>query len=182
MNDERLTGGFGILGNAKKSRVGKEQRTTDNGPRTAAGGARTNAAHRLIERVQSFGAPCARLVGFEIVEIEDGRAVGRLQAGPQHANPMGTVHGGILCDLADAAMGMAFASTLEHGETFTTLELKINFLRPVWQALLRADAHVTHRGKTVGLVECVVRDEHRRLVAKAVSTCLILRGEQAAGR
>ncbi|MFQ5771237.1 MAG: PaaI family thioesterase, partial [bacterium] len=50
----------------------------------------------------------------------------------QHANPMGTLHGGVLCDIADAAMGMAYASTLEQGESFTTLELKINFLKPVW--------------------------------------------------
>ena len=149
--------------------------TTDNGPLTT-------AAHRLVESVKTFGAPCAKLVGFEIVEIASGRAVGHLQTGPQHTNPMGTVHGGILCDLADAAMGMAFASTLKHNETFTTLELKINFLRPVWVSQLRAEAHVTNRGKTVGLVECTVRDEHHRLVAKAVSTCLILRGEQAAGR
>jgi uncharacterized protein (TIGR00369 family) len=155
---------------------------SDGGLRTTHNGPRTNASHRLVEKVQAYGAPCAKLVGFEIVEIQDGRAVGHLQTGPQHANPMGTVHGGILCDLADAAMGMAFASTLKHDETFTTLELKINFLRPVWVALLRAEAHVTNRGKTVGLVECAIRDEHHRLVAKAVSTCLILRGQQAAGR
>ena len=155
--------------------IDDRQQTTDNGQLTA-------AAHRLVESVQTYGAPCAKLVGFEIVEIDGGRAVGHLQTGPQHANPMGTVHGGILCDLADAAMGMAFASTLKQDETFTTLELKINFLRPVWVSQLRAEAHVTNRGKTVGLVECSIRDEHRRLVAKAVSTCLILRGEQAAGR
>ena len=61
-----------------------------------------------------------------------------LQAGPQHANPMGTLHGGILCDIGDAAMGYAFASTLAEGETFTTIDLRITFLRPVWNALLRA--------------------------------------------
>ncbi len=157
------------------------QLATDNGSRTTDREPPADA-HRLVHSVKSFGAPCAKLIGFEIVEIDAGRAVGHLQTGPQHANPMGTVHGGILCDLADAAMGMAFASTLKHDETFTTLELKINFVRPVWVSLLRAEAHVTNRGKTVGLVECSVRDEHHRLVAKAVSTCLILRGEQAAGR
>jgi uncharacterized protein (TIGR00369 family) len=151
-----------------------EQRTTQQEQGTA--------AHRLVHKVQHFGAPCATLIGFDIVEIADGHAAGHLQTGPQHANPMGTVHGGILCDLADAAMGMAFASTLKDDETFTTLELKINFVRPVWESLLRAEAHVTNRGKTVGLVECAIRDEHHRLVAKAVSTCLILRGKQAAGR
>jgi uncharacterized protein (TIGR00369 family) len=95
---------------------------------------------------------------------------------------MGTLHGGILCDLADAAMGMAFASTLGPEESFTTLELKINFLRPFWTGRLRAEANVTNRGKTVGLVECSVTDERQRLIAKASSTCLILTGEQATGR
>ena len=56
----------------------------------------------------------------------------KLEAGEQHSNPMGTIHGGVLCDVADAAMGMAFFSTLGDGESFTTLELKINFLRPFW--------------------------------------------------
>ena len=57
-------------------------------------------------------------------------------------NPMGTLHGGILCDMADAAMGCAYASRLGEGESFTTLELKINFLKPVWSGLLTARAHV----------------------------------------
>jgi uncharacterized protein (TIGR00369 family) len=151
------------------------QRTTNNEPRT-------NSSHRLIEQVLKHGAPVAKLVGFEVSEIADGRAVGQLDAGPQHANPMGTLHGGILCDLADAAMGLAFASTLAPEESFTTLELKINFLRPFWTGHLRAEAKVVNRGKTVGLVECSVADELQRLIAKASSTCLVLRGEQAAGR
>jgi len=72
---------------------------------------------------------------FEANEIADGRATVMLAAGPQHANPMGTLHGGILCD-TDAAMGMAFASTLAPEESFTTVELKVNFFRPIWQAQL----------------------------------------------
>src|SRR6202035_2877596 len=107
--------------------------------------------------------PVARLIGFEAKDIGDGRAVVTLQAGPQHANPMGTLHGGILCDIADAAMGMAFASTLSEQESFTTVELKINFLRPVWQAQLRAEGRVVHRGRTAGYTECEITDENKRL-------------------
>jgi len=159
------------------------QRTTNHGPRTKSSREpQTNSSHRLIEQVQKHGAPVAKLVGFEIEDVADGRAVGHLEAGPQHANPMGTLHGGVLCDLADAAMGMALASTLDLEESFTTLELKINFLRPFWTGRLRAEANVTNRGKTVGLVECAVSDERHRLIAKASSTCLILTGEQAVGR
>jgi uncharacterized protein (TIGR00369 family) len=142
----------------------------------------------MLERVQAMLSgeapepPVARLVGFRLAEVAPGRAVFEMEAGPQHANPMGTLHGGILCDIADAAMGIAYASTLEEGETFTTLELKINFLKPVWKARLRAEGHVVKRGKTVGLVECDVVDETGSLVARASSTCLTLSGEKATGR
>jgi uncharacterized protein (TIGR00369 family) len=95
---------------------------------------------------------------------------------------MGTLHGGVLCDIADFAMGAAYASTLADGQSFTTLELKINFLRPVWQAQLTAAAHVASGGRTVGLVECDITDDAGRLIARASSTCLTLRGDHAQGR
>jgi uncharacterized protein (TIGR00369 family) len=126
--------------------------------------------------------PVARLVGFHLASVKPGEAVIELEAGEAHANPMGTLHGGILCDIADAAMGMAFGATLGEGESFTTLELKINFLKPVWKARLKAIGRVVKQGRTIGLIECDVTDEQGNLVARAVSTCMILRGEQAAGR
>jgi uncharacterized protein (TIGR00369 family) len=126
--------------------------------------------------------PVAELIGLEAARIENGEAVMELEAGEQHSNPMGTLHGGILCDLADAAMGMAYFSQLEQGESFTTLELKINYLRPFWTGRLVAYGRVVSRGKTVGMTECDVVDEQGRLIAKATSTCLTLRGDAAAGR
>ncbi|MBW3563299.1 MAG: PaaI family thioesterase [Acidobacteria bacterium] len=68
--------------------------------------------------------PVASLIGFGMESVGDGKAVAVLDASERHANPMGTLHGGILCDLADAAMGMAWASELEEGESFTTLEVR----------------------------------------------------------
>ena len=126
--------------------------------------------------------PVAKLIGFELAEAGDGRAVVTLEAGPQHTNPMGTLHGGILCDIADTAMGIAFTSTLAASESFTTVELKINFFRPVWKAQLKAEGKVVRRGKTVGYVECEISDENGRAIAKASSTCLVLRGVDAKGR
>jgi uncharacterized protein (TIGR00369 family) len=79
-------------------------------------------------------------------------------------------------------MGMAYASTLGEGETFTTLELKINFLKSVWQARLHAIGRVVTRGRPIGLVECDVLDTHEALVARATSTWGTLRGDQARGR
>jgi len=136
----------------------------------------------LRARAEMNDVPVARLIGFEAKEIADGRAVVTLAAGRQHANPMGTLHGGILCDIADAAMGMAFASTLAAEESFTTIELKINFFRPVWEARLRAEGKVVRRGSTIGYIECEITDEGGRLVAKAASTCMALKGERAKGR
>src|ERR1700681_1725767 len=134
------------------------------------------------ERAKTNDVPIARLIGFEAKDIADGRATIVLAAGPQHANPMGTLHGGILCDIADAAMGMAFASTLAPDESFTTVELKIDFFRPVWQAQLRAEGTVVQRGRTIGYVECAIADEEKRLIAKAACTYMVLRGQKAGGR
>src|ERR1700716_533895 len=118
--------------------------------------------------------PVARLLGLVMKEVEPGRAVFELQAGQRHHNPLGTLHGGVYCDLADAAMGWAYAATLAEGESFTTIEMKINFLRAVRQATLTAEAKVVKAGSTLGYVECEVKDEQGRLVAKAASTCLKL--------
>jgi uncharacterized protein (TIGR00369 family) len=137
---------------------------------------------RMVQKGELPPPPIATLIGFTIRSIEPGLAVMEMEAGPQHANPMGTLHGGVLCDLADAAMGMAYASSLDEGETFTTLELKINFLKPVWTGRLVATGRVVKGGHTVGLVECDVHDDKDRLVARASSTCMTLRGEQAEGR
>ena len=95
---------------------------------------------------------------------------------------MGTLHGGVFCDLADAAMGTAWVTGLKEGETCTTIELKMNYFRPVWSGKLIAEARVLRRGKNVGYVECEVRDAEGRLVAKASSSLMTLRGEKAAGR
>jgi uncharacterized protein (TIGR00369 family) len=126
--------------------------------------------------------PIATLLGFTLTSVGSGQAVIEFEAGARHANPMGTLHGGVLCDIADAAMGMAYASTLAEGETFTTLELKINFLKPVWTARLQAIGRVVKAGQTIGLLECDITDEGNNLVARASSTCMTLHGQQAEGR
>jgi uncharacterized protein (TIGR00369 family) len=139
-------------------------------------------AARAMIKGETPQPPVGRLIGFDLVSVEPGTAVIAFEANESHRNPMGTLHGGILCDIADAAMGMAYASSLDEGESFTTLELKINFLKPVWNAQLTATGRVIKQGRTVGMVECDVTDEKGRLVARATSTCMTLRGEQAEGR
>jgi len=138
----------------------------------------------LVDRIKAgeIGAPVSELIGFRLTSVEPGKAVFELDAGPQHANPMGTLHGGVLCDVADAAMGIAYASTLGESESFTTLELKINFLRPFRTGKLIATARMVKAGRTIGLAECDVTDVEGRLIARAMSTCMTLRGESGEGR
>jgi uncharacterized protein (TIGR00369 family) len=126
--------------------------------------------------------PVADLIGIERRSFGGGECTMEMEVEERHSNPMGTVHGGILCDLADAAMGMAYYSTLGEGESFTTLELKINFVRPFWRGRLVANGRVVSGGKTVGLTECDVVDADGRLIARATSTCMTLRGDAASGR
>ena len=146
------------------------------------------SVHRMLDLIQMIlrgeapQPPVATLIGFRLTAAQPGEAVVEFEASERHANPMGTFYGGILCDIADAAMGLAYASTLEGEETFTTLELKINFLKPVLKGKLKATGKVVKRGRTIGLVECDVINDKQELVARASSTCMTLRGEEAQGR
>src|ERR1700756_4105459 len=124
--------------------------------------------------------PVSRLIGFVMKSVEPGHAIFEMEADERHHNPMGTLHGGVYCDLADAAMGFAYAATLAEGETFTTIELKINFLRAVRQGRLIAEARVVKAGSTLGYVECDVKDDAGKLVARVSSTCMKLQQDRPA--
>jgi uncharacterized protein (TIGR00369 family) len=130
---------------------------------------------RRIISGEEQGALVADLIGMRMVEAEAGRVTFELDVGPQHSSPPGTLHGGILCDLADAAMGCANLTRLGDDELFTTVELKINFLKPVWEGKLTAVGSVIKGGRTIALTECRVTDEDGALVAYATSTCMTIR-------
>jgi uncharacterized protein (TIGR00369 family) len=136
---------------------------------------------KLVGR-EAPGPPVSELIGFAPSRVDVGHAVMEMDAEKRHANPMGTMHGGVVCDLTDAAMGFAMSSTLEDDETFTTLDLTTNFFKPIWNAHLRATAIVTRRTRSLGFIECEVTDEADSLVAKSFSTCMVLRGKDAEGR
>lgn len=133
-------------------------------------------------------APISRLVGF-LVDPPDQEAVqqGRLpighaavsiHCGPQHHNPMGRVHGGLLSALADAAMGIAFGRTLLDDEQFATIDLHVSFMRPVTAGLLQAEARVVERGLRIGFVECQITGPRGKTIATARCTCTIGRGQE----
>ena len=144
----------------------------------------TRHLHELeqMTRGEVPAPPIADLVGFRFVQVELGRTVFEMDAGPRHANPMGTLHGGVVCDIADAAMGTAMATSLEDDESFTTLDLTAKYFKPIWSARLRATARLVKRTRTLGLIECEVEDEGGSLVAKVFSSCMVLRGQEAKGR
>ncbi len=124
----------------------------------------------------------AKHLDMRITEVSEGKTTMQMPVDKRYSNMIGSLHGGTMCELADAAMGTAFATTLEEGESYTTVELKCNYLRPTWETMLTATAWVVSRGKTIGLAECDLRDGENRLIAKLSSTLMVLRGEKSKGR
>jgi uncharacterized protein (TIGR00369 family) len=125
----------------------------------------------------------SRLLGFRIVDIGEARAVIEMDAdAARHGNQQGTVHGGMLCELADAAIGTAHSTLMNEGESFTSIDLKATFLRPVWQAKLRAHAWASHRGRTISHYQCDIQREDGKIVASIASVVMTLKGEHASGR
>lgn len=122
-------------------------------------------------------APVAQLLGFVVTTADDGRTVVTLEAGPQHGNPMGRVHGGIISALADAAMGTAYGRVLLAEEDFSTIELKVNFMRPVRLGRIVATARIVQRGLRIGFLDCEIHSARGKLVATATSTCMTLARE-----
>ena len=130
--------------------------------------------HAII-RGEEEPPPVTKLVGFRMTEAEEGRLLMEMEVEERHTSPPGSVHGGILCDIADAAMGCAYGTLLDESETWTTIELKINYLRPAFPgAKLVAEGRVVNAGKTLALTECDVRNGDGKLVARASSTVMRL--------
>ena len=136
---------------------------------------------RILDRFQAIirgeaePPPVSKLVGFRMTEAGEGRVIFELEIDERHTSPPGSAHGGVLCDVADAAMGCAYGTLLDDSETWTTVELKINYLRPAWPgARLLAEGRVVNAGRTLALTECDVRNEEGKLVARASSTVMRL--------
>jgi len=125
----------------------------------------------------------AKTLGFRLIEVGPGTATMELMADTEiHANPMGTIHGGVLCDIADAAIGTAHASRLKEDESFTSIDLQINFFRPVWNGRIRAVAKPVNVGRQISRYVCDILRDDDKLVAQVSSTVMTLRGDQASGR
>ena len=119
--------------------------------------------------------PISEVLNFHLTEAETGRAVFEGSPEERFYNPIGSVHGGIAATLLDSALGCAIFSTIAKGETWTTLEFKINFVRAMTGATgpVRAEGRVIHRGRTVATSEGDLKDRAGRLYAHASTTCMI---------
>ena len=119
--------------------------------------------------------PITETLGFSLIEAEHGRAVFSGTPQMRHYNPIGTVHGGFAMTLLDSALGCAVHSTLLKGETYTTLEIKVNLVRPLTKDTgpVRAEGRIIHRGRTLGTAEGDIKDASGKLYAHASTTCMI---------
>mgnify|MGYP000135480966 CR=1 FL=1 len=125
----------------------------------------------------------SKLLGFRITGVDLGYAKLELEAdADMHGNQQGTVHGGMLCELADAAIGTAHSTALHEGETFTSIDLKVSFFRPVWKSVLTAEARQIQHGRTIAHYQCEIIRDDGKVVALAMSTVMTLRGGAASGR
>jgi uncharacterized protein (TIGR00369 family) len=150
----------------------------DQAPTIAAGASRTGLeVMRGIASGELPAPPVAQLLGFGIARVDEGNVVFTMDPIEAHQNPLGTVHGGIITTLLDSAMGCAVHTTLPAGGMYTTLELKVNFLRPSFAGgeTLLAEGTVLHRGSTTVLVEATITGAGSgKRIAHATSTCMIL--------
>jgi uncharacterized protein (TIGR00369 family) len=152
-------------------------------PAIGAEAARTMSGLMYLRAVQAgeFPAPpIAHLIGMELVEIEEGRAVFAVEPAEYHYNPIGSVHGGLACTLLDSAMGCAVHTMLPAGTGYTTLELKVNLIRPLTRETGRVlcEGTIIHVGGRIATAEARIMDEAGALFAHATTTCMIFRGSQ----
>jgi uncharacterized protein (TIGR00369 family) len=120
-------------------------------------------------------APVSQLMGFALAEVEAGRAVFECEPSESHYNPIGSVHGGVITTLLDSALSCAVHTQLPAGSGYTTVELKVNFVRPVMVGAgrLRAEGRVIHAGSRLATAEARLTDAAGKLYAHAVGTCLV---------
>ncbi len=119
-------------------------------------------------------SPATKTLGMKILQLSKGRSVLEMNVDRHLHNLSGTMHGGIMADIADAAMGIAIATTISPDEDFTTMEMKISFFRPHIKGPLRAEGIVAKRGRRVAFTEAVLTNDEKQVVAKANGTWLFL--------
>ena len=136
---------------------------------------RISELHALLDRGLNEGIGVGHSLGVMVEEIAEGRTVYSLKPGPALANAMFTVHGGVISTLMDTAMGSAIFTRLPDATAYSTLELKVNFIRPVGldDGALRCVATTVHVGRRTAVAQAQVHDADERLVAHGTCTCIV---------
>jgi len=153
--------------------------STQHDPRAVAEEGRRLSGMEYVQAIVTGALPAppiSELIGFRLVLAEPGRAVFEMEPGPQHYNPIGSVHGGIALTLLDSAMGCAVHSVLKPGQAYTTVDMTVNFVRPVFEKTgkLRCEGKLIHAGGRVATAEGRVWDGAGTLIAHGSETCLIM--------
>jgi uncharacterized protein (TIGR00369 family) len=141
--------------------------------------ARSMSGREFLEAIRDGrlpAPPITRLLPFRLVEIDDGRAVFEAEPDLSLYNLIGTVHGGFAMTMLDSALACAIHSLLPRGSGYTTLETKVNFLRPILAdtGKVRAEGRAVHVGRRTGLAEGEIKDVSGKVLAYGTSTCLVL--------
>lgn len=139
-------------------------------------------AHSGLEQLQSMAEgrrpapPISSHIDLEFVSVADGDVVMTAVPDESHYNPIGSIHGGFFATLLDSACGCAVHSTLPAGVGYTSLEIKVSFLRPITADTGTVTAHgwITRRGRNAAFAEADIRDNDGRVLATATSTCLVI--------
>jgi uncharacterized protein (TIGR00369 family) len=136
---------------------------------------------RAVRDGRTPAPPVWGLIGLRLTEIEEGHAVFEIEFAEYHYSRFGKVQGGIECAVFDAATGYAVHSTLPAGVSYTTLEIKVNYLRPITveTGLMRCVGGIIHRGNRIAVAEATMLDSKGLAYAHAISTCLILEPKRA---
>lgn len=142
--------------------------------------AQTMSGIEYLRAIQSGALPpppVALLIGMELLEVHEGQAVFRVEPAEYHYNPLGTVHGGITAILLDSAMGCAVQTLLPQGAGYTTLEIKVNYLRPMTSTtgMVTCEGKIIHLGGRIATSEARLTDATGKLYAHGTTTCLLLR-------
>lgn len=138
---------------------------------------------QAMQRGDLPGPPIAYLMGMDVSDIDEGRVVFTVEPAEYHYNPIGVVHGGLACTLCDSAMGCAIQSVLPAGTGYTTLELKINFLRPLTATTgkVLCEGKIIHVGNRTATAEARITDEAGKLYGHATTTCIIFSAKPNGG-
>jgi uncharacterized protein (TIGR00369 family) len=149
-------------------------------PSAEAGRSMSGIAYlRAIRDGRIPAPPFALTLAMRLVEVEEGQALFECEPAEYHYNPIGVVHGGLAATLLDSAMGCAVQSLLPSGTGYTTLEIKVNFVRALTRATgtVRAEGRIVNQGRRVAVAEARITDAAGKLYAHGTTTCLILPSE-----